>query len=267
MPKTRAPKQDFETTIAAAYAAQGATLELGKGVLDGKVAPSAVVQIPLRMMTRHGLVAGATGTGKTKGLQSIAEQLSEAGVSVFAADMKGDFSGISEPGGETGIAADVEGAWRGVQARRLPGRVSRGRRYRARHSGARDRVRFRPAPPRQGATGERDAGAEPLARSSATPTRRGCRSSISPTCARSSPSSPPSRARQSSPGSAASPRRRSASCSGSSSSSRTAAAPSSSASRSSTSATCCGRRRTAAGSSRASNCRPCRTSRCSSRRR
>ena len=82
--------KDFESTIAAAYAAKGEALELGKGVLDGKVAATAVVQIPLRMMNRHGLIAGATGTGKTKGLQSIAEQLSEAGVPVFAADMKGD---------------------------------------------------------------------------------------------------------------------------------------------------------------------------------
>ena len=58
------------------------------------------------MMNRHGLIAGATGTGKTKGLQGIAEQLSEAGVPVFAADMKGDLSGLSQPGGESGIAAD-----------------------------------------------------------------------------------------------------------------------------------------------------------------
>src|SRR5260221_3587365 len=57
-------------------------------------------------MNRHGLIAGATGTGKTKGLQGIAEQLSEAGVPVFAADMKGDLSGLSEPGGSGGIAAD-----------------------------------------------------------------------------------------------------------------------------------------------------------------
>jgi DNA helicase HerA-like ATPase len=57
-------------------------------------------------MNRHGLIAGATGTGKTKGLQGITEQLSDAGVPVFAADMKGDLSGLSEPGGESGIAAD-----------------------------------------------------------------------------------------------------------------------------------------------------------------
>jgi DNA double-strand break repair helicase HerA and related ATPase len=104
--KTKAPAKDFGSTIAAAYATHGDALELGRGVLDGKVVPEALVQIPLRMMNRHGLIAGATGTGKTKGLQGIAEQLSDAGVSVFAADMKGDLSGLSEPGGASGIAAD-----------------------------------------------------------------------------------------------------------------------------------------------------------------
>jgi DNA double-strand break repair helicase HerA and related ATPase len=104
--KTEAPKKDFETAISDAYEAKGKTLELGKGVLDGKVAAGAVVQVPLRMMNRHGLIAGATGTGKTKGLQGISEQLSEAGVAVFAADMKGDLSGLCEPGGSSGVAAD-----------------------------------------------------------------------------------------------------------------------------------------------------------------
>ena len=61
-------KTDFESTIAAAYAAQGKTLELGKGVLDGKVAPNAIVQVPLRMTNRHGLIAGATGTGIVRGV-------------------------------------------------------------------------------------------------------------------------------------------------------------------------------------------------------
>jgi DNA helicase HerA-like ATPase len=98
--------KDFGPTIAAAYKAQGAALELGRGVLDGAVVPEALVQVPLRMMNRHGLIAGATGTGKTKGLQGIAEQLSDAGVPVFAADMKGDLSGLSEPGGASGVAAD-----------------------------------------------------------------------------------------------------------------------------------------------------------------
>jgi DNA helicase HerA-like ATPase len=106
VPKTKAPTPDFGPTIAAAYQAQGDALELGRGVFEGKVVPQALVQVPLRMMNRHGLIAGATGTGKTKGLQGITEQLSDAGVPVFAADMKGDLSGLSEPGGESGIAAD-----------------------------------------------------------------------------------------------------------------------------------------------------------------
>jgi uncharacterized protein len=104
--KAGTPTKDFGPTIGAAYKAQGAALELGKGVLDGAVVPEALVQVPLRMMNRHGLIAGATGTGKTKGLQGIAEQLSDAGVPVFAADMKGDLSGLSEPGGASGVAAD-----------------------------------------------------------------------------------------------------------------------------------------------------------------
>ena len=70
---------DFATTIAAAYAVDGPTVDLGRGVLDGELHRDAVVQAPLAMLTRHGLIAGATGTGKTKTLQGIAEQLSAAG--------------------------------------------------------------------------------------------------------------------------------------------------------------------------------------------
>ena len=70
---------DFAKTIAEAYAAEGAAIDLGRGVHDGKLATDAVVQVPLAMMNRHGLVAGATGTGKTVTLQTIAEQLSAAG--------------------------------------------------------------------------------------------------------------------------------------------------------------------------------------------
>ncbi len=89
---------DFAATIAAAYAAQGAAIGLGHGVHAGAVANDAIVQIPLAMMNRHGLVAGATGTGKTKTLQGIAEQLSAAGVPVLVADIKGDLSGLAAPG-------------------------------------------------------------------------------------------------------------------------------------------------------------------------
>jgi len=84
--------------VAAGYAFDGPTLDLGALMAGG--APDAGVQIrvPLAMLTRHGLVAGATGTGKTKTLQGIAEQLSAAGVPVFLADMKGDLSGLAAPG-------------------------------------------------------------------------------------------------------------------------------------------------------------------------
>ncbi|NNG19673.1 DUF853 family protein [Naumannella sp. ID2617S] len=73
---------------------------IGLGVLmenDAPV-PAAGVRIPLGMLNRHGLVAGATGTGKTKTLQGMAEQISAAGVPVFAADIKGDLSGMASPG-------------------------------------------------------------------------------------------------------------------------------------------------------------------------
>ncbi|MFD6393874.1 helicase HerA-like domain-containing protein [Nocardia sp. NPDC060259] len=84
--------------IAGGYAFDGPALELGTVMIDGAADPAARVRIPLRMMNRHGLVAGATGTGKTKTLQGIAEQLSRAGVPVVMADVKGDLSGLSEPG-------------------------------------------------------------------------------------------------------------------------------------------------------------------------
>ena len=96
---------DFAETIATAYAVDGAALDLGRGVHDGAVAPAAAVRLPLRMVNRHGLIAGATGTGKTKTLQGIAEQLSAAGVPVFVADVKGDLSGVAEPGDPASAAA------------------------------------------------------------------------------------------------------------------------------------------------------------------
>jgi hypothetical protein len=77
---------DFAGAIAQGYAVEGAAIELGRGVHDGKLEPKALVQLPLATANRHGLIAGATGTGKTRTLQLIAEQLSAAGVSVFAAD-------------------------------------------------------------------------------------------------------------------------------------------------------------------------------------
>jgi hypothetical protein len=98
-----------------AYAIEGPALELGTVVLQGQAFPEARVRLPLSMLTRHGLVAGATGTGKTKTLQLMAEQMSTAGIPVFLADVKGDVSGVAAPGiaGEriTERAADTGTDW------------------------------------------------------------------------------------------------------------------------------------------------------------
>jgi DNA double-strand break repair helicase HerA and related ATPase len=95
---------EFGKTIGDAYAFGGEWLDLGRGVHDGKVVEEAAVRLPLATSNRHGLIAGATGTGKTRTLQLLAEQLSAAGVPVVAADMKGDLSGISQPGDPGGPA-------------------------------------------------------------------------------------------------------------------------------------------------------------------
>jgi DNA helicase HerA-like ATPase len=95
---------DFAKTISDAYATTGAAIDLGRGVHEGQLVREADVQVPLRMMNRHGLIAGATGTGKTKTLQGLAEQLSAAGVPVFVADVKGDVSGVHDPGDPTSSA-------------------------------------------------------------------------------------------------------------------------------------------------------------------
>ncbi|MET8876986.1 helicase HerA-like domain-containing protein [Nocardia sp. NPDC004604] len=94
----RAAEQSVAQQIAAGYAFDGVALELGTIVVDGAVDSTARVRIPMRTMNRHGLVAGATGTGKTKTLQGIAEQLSRAGVPVVLADIKGDLSGLAQAG-------------------------------------------------------------------------------------------------------------------------------------------------------------------------
>jgi DNA helicase HerA-like ATPase len=89
---------DLAAEVRAGYAFDGPVLDLGALVVDGACDATAQVRIPLGMLNRHGLVAGATGTGKTKTLQVLAEQLSTAGVPVFLADIKGDVSGMSAPG-------------------------------------------------------------------------------------------------------------------------------------------------------------------------
>ncbi len=94
----------FGAAVSEAYATKGAAIELGTAKLSGELVAGAGVRLPLATMNRHGLVAGATGTGKTRTLQLIAEQLSAAGVSVFTADVKGDLSGLALPGSDDGPA-------------------------------------------------------------------------------------------------------------------------------------------------------------------
>ncbi|MGQ4414521.1 helicase HerA-like domain-containing protein [Streptomyces sp. SAS_269] len=101
--------------IRTGYAFTGPALDLGALLWDARCLARVPVRIPLPMLNRHGLVAGATGTGKTKTLQLIAEQLSAQGVPVFLADIKGDLSGISRPGVSNGRvqgrAAEVGQSW------------------------------------------------------------------------------------------------------------------------------------------------------------
>ena len=101
VPVTGQPGPELSEEVSAivrGYTFDEAAVELGVLMDDDTPVPSAIIRIPLAMLNRHGLVSGATGTGKTKTLQLMAEQISAAGVPVFAADIKGDLSGIASPG-------------------------------------------------------------------------------------------------------------------------------------------------------------------------
>jgi len=91
----------FQDEMAAGYALAEPGLVIGSPMLAGELDNVARVQVALSMMNRHGLIAGATGTGKTKTLQLLAGQLSKAGVPVFVADIKGDLTGMAAPGDAT----------------------------------------------------------------------------------------------------------------------------------------------------------------------
>lgn len=91
-------KEKFTASINKSYTTSLPSIYLGAGILEGEIISEAKVNLPLRMMNRHGLVTGATGSGKTRTLQLIAEQLSLAGVPVFMPDMKGDLSGLAKEG-------------------------------------------------------------------------------------------------------------------------------------------------------------------------
>jgi len=89
---------EFIKTVNEGYSFKGQSFRLGVAMLGGQVVPETYVTLPLRTLNRHGLIAGATGTGKTKTLQVLAEGLSNASVPVLMMDIKGDLSGIAEPG-------------------------------------------------------------------------------------------------------------------------------------------------------------------------
>src|SRR5688572_33484904 len=93
-----ADKTKFSEAIKAGYAFKCESYKIGCGVLDGEVIGDAAVFLPLKTMNRHGLIAGATGTGKTKTLQVLSEILSDASVPVVMMDIKGDLSGIAAGG-------------------------------------------------------------------------------------------------------------------------------------------------------------------------
>lgn len=91
-------KTAFTELIKNGYSCKGDYIILGSAMLDGEAVSEATVKIPTKTLNRHGLIAGATGTGKTKTLQVLSEQLSEKGIPVLLMDVKGDLSGIAKPG-------------------------------------------------------------------------------------------------------------------------------------------------------------------------
>src|SRR5690606_32962211 len=93
-------KEDFSNQIYEAYTSKGDFITTAAAILDNEVLPNTYANIPLKTLNRHGLIGGATGTGKTKTIQVLSEQLSLKGIPVLMMDIKGDFSGIAQAGEE-----------------------------------------------------------------------------------------------------------------------------------------------------------------------
>ena len=93
-----ATNENFINHINTGYATKGESITLGGAIFNGEALPDAHIKVPLKTLNRHGLIAGATGTGKTKTLQVLSEQLSNFGIPVLLMDIKGDLSGIAQPG-------------------------------------------------------------------------------------------------------------------------------------------------------------------------
>ena len=91
-------KEKFISDITSGYTFQGPSMVLGAAMLDTQTIDGLQVKAPLKTFNRHGLIAGATGTGKTKTLQHISGELAKNGVSVLLMDIKGDLSGLAKPG-------------------------------------------------------------------------------------------------------------------------------------------------------------------------
>jgi DNA helicase HerA-like ATPase len=90
-------REEFYNHITEGYKTKGDFLTIGAAILDEEPIREAFIKVPLKTMNRHGLIAGATGTGKTKTLQVLAENLSDKGIPVLLMDVKGDLSGLAQP--------------------------------------------------------------------------------------------------------------------------------------------------------------------------
>src|SRR5215210_3594079 len=88
----------FDEVFRNAYAFDTPSIDIGHALEDGKPRPDLAVRVPLSMLNRHGMIAGSTGTGKTRTLQLLAEGCSRNGIPVFLADVKGDLAGMVKPG-------------------------------------------------------------------------------------------------------------------------------------------------------------------------